>query len=180
MKKIVLFSGWVAAALIVSSSACATADAPTVVDDAVLRRALPQFPKAVVFTTNHLDLLAAVYPNEKSLSLDSKAKYLLEGDFNQNGRPDVVVSGLESGEPANDRLAGFVAVLEKEGGGFKPVFVEKFPISIKAEEGGEAIRNLMLDLKEGAIQVGFAAATDFVGFIKWDGRAYKFEIPKME
>ncbi|MCX6561928.1 MAG: hypothetical protein NTZ26_15645 [Candidatus Aminicenantes bacterium] len=158
--------------------AAKTESAEVVIDDAFVRIHMPEYPQAVLFKSEHLTLFAADKPEERRLTEESGGVYLLRGDFNGNGKPEIALAGLGSLEPIDGDYKGFVLILEMDGGAWKTVGIERFPKAVKPVGGAENLRNLLLkNLGDGEIQVGFAARTDFVGFMVWKGSRYVYTMP---
>ncbi len=156
-------------------AASAAEPGQVVVDDAFVRRYMPEFPQAVLFRPEHLALFAKEAPEERRRTEEGGASYLLRGDFNGNGKPEIALSGLGSLEPIEGDYKGFVLVLEWDGTAWKDVGLDGFPKPVQPTGGGEDLRNLLLkDLGGGRIQIGFAAATDFTGVLEWKGARYEY------
>jgi hypothetical protein len=152
--------------------------AEVAIDDAFVRTHMPEYPQAVLFKPEHLALFAADKPEERRLTEESGGVYLLRGDFNGNGKPEIALAGLGGLAPIDGDYKGFVLILEWDGGAWKTVGVERFPKAVKPVGGAENLRNLLLrDMGDGEIQIGFAARTDFVGFMVWKGSRYEYTMP---
>lgn len=159
-----------------SPAAAASADlTQTAVDDAFVRKYMPEFPQAVLFRPEHLAFFSKEQPEERKRTEEGGGTYLLRGDFNGNGKPEIALSGLGSLEPIEGDYKGFVLILEWDGAEWKDVGLDGFPKPVQPTGGGEDLRNLLLkDLGGGRIQIGFAAATDFTGVLEWKGARYEY------
>lgn len=145
----------------------------TVVDDVFLRRLLPNHPEATVFRTEYLDFFAAEQPDERKVAEESKNRYILKGDFNKNGKPEVAIAGLLSTKPVRNKYMAFILIVEKVGSKYRRLFYFPLTKSVHPDPNVEEIKNLALSSDGGReLTVTFANQSGYFMKITWNGMAY--------
>jgi hypothetical protein len=143
------------------------------INDDVIRKLLPQYPKSVVFKIDYLDFFAAEAGIEKELAEDNDNQYIIKGDFNNDGHIEFAVSGLVDTVPIDNQYQGFVIIFRLESDSAMEIeYFESFTKYLDTPD--MTIRNLALKLTPEGIMVIFANNTDFGGYIIWEQDGYIF------
>lgn len=144
-----------------------------IINDDFLRKVLPDHPDATVFRTAYLDFFAAEQPDERQAAEENKNKYVLKGDFNENGKPEVAITGLLSTAPNRGKYSAFILIVEKNGDAYRRLFYFTIEKSVRPNPHVEEIKNLALSTeKPRELTVTFANQSGYFLKIAWDGRKY--------
>ncbi len=94
-----------------------------VIDDAFLQR-LSRLPGATIFRNSYFDLLDDSDASKK-LAIENKDEYVIIGDFNGNGYPDVAVLGFD--KLSEKKFIFIVAIFEETKEGWRERYFDLSP-----------------------------------------------------
>jgi hypothetical protein len=144
-----------------------------VINDAFLRKLLPDHPEATIFRTEYLDFFTAEQPEERHVAEENGNKYVLKGDFNKNGKPEFAITGLLSMKPVNGKYQAFLVIIEQDGNDFRRLFYFTMQKSVRPDPDVEEIKNLALSSERPReITVTFANQSGFFMNVIWNGSKY--------
>lgn len=134
-------------------------------------RYLPNYAGARAMTMADLALFAG--PEEQRAARAQENRYVLRGDFNRNGRPELAIVGLLSARPRrNGGYRAFLLVVEERAaGGYTKMFYNQ---QMELQRG--KVENAFLFTgDDGGLNLGFANQSGFMAHLLWDGRAYRID-----
>lgn len=141
-----------------------------VIDDKFLHKYLPEYSGATIFRMDYLDFFN---PSEKQMAEQNHVKfdYVIQGDFNKNGKTEVLISGLISKKPINNKYIAFILLLEKDKSTYKRLLFQKFEKPL--DENMSGISNLYFNLDKGKVNIIFASNSGEFGWLEWNRQKYQ-------
>ena len=117
------------------------------------------------------DLALFAGEGEQRAAREQGNRYVLRGDFNGDGRPEIAMAGLLTSiaHPDGSYRAFLLVVEEGDRGARAKLF---FDSEIRLQRGG--VENAFLfTAADGGLRIGFANNSGFMARLRWDGRNYR-------